>query len=308
MDMATGENVEVSDSRYRPWDHSPDGSRLAVTSGNELFTIDLDGSNPVKISDKFRELSIANLNNDWLPSDQIVFIAQEQNLNRIYVANPNDGELLPIPNQEGKALSIYPSNSDEFVFWEEGVINSAGAFSYEFWQTALNGSTSQTIDLSNPAFLNQDGQLFAAYQKRVDISGTGRDVLTIGRFENAQLIELAEFDEPLEAGEFIGIYGWLPSEEPMLFVQTVKSSGDRKVRNVLINREGYVVEQLPDTIEEIRFALAWSPDGQQMIYLTFETINQGKLRIFDRATRQVRSVVEFQQNSDLYITHFFWLP
>jgi len=255
---------------------SPDGKQAAFVALNQLYVMPLDGK-PVAIThDTFYKQGPA-----WSPDGKtLAYISDRDGIENIYLHKMSDttdaNDLRAAPSQDAEIMPAWSPDGKMMAFQNEHM---------ETWTADLATGkitklTETTFFPGRPAF-SPDGKTVAIatihpYTKRYR-EGTSLIVTIDLATGKQQQFEPAPFESITTRTEDGPIYS--PNGKEMVFVM------DDLLYSMKVDATGHPIGKALVLNAETTDAVTWSGDSKHILYLS-----DGKLRLFDRATRAVRAI------------------
>jgi len=305
FDLSGRQTTQVFGAGVRFQSASPDGRYLLVSEGSSLYRTNVDGADPVKLTDSL--YSFGDADAAWLPDGQVAAILTKPGGTDISILSAEGEMINELPISAASPIELYPSTDGKFVYWESGSCTAPGICQQDgTWVTALDGSTTHELEgFSQPA-LAPDGSLLAL----TVASSTTQSGLTFALPDGSNPDAF-----PLPGSQTLD-YAWSPSgDELAVIVAQVSGYSGRTTgsRNFLVNPHTQAISEFPQS-DLLNPRLIWSPDGSYLFRIgTLPTDNGYEIggSLLDRTTKQTTNMTADIGLSSLEypsITNATWLP
>lgn len=284
LDLLHGDVESIVPAGHRLLDSSPNGRRILVSDGPELYTLEpLTGDRHVVTG---RYFAGSPRGAEWLSdTSQLVFIEQSPEGDRgLFIWSAGAGDPRRLAGLEAEPVQVYPSAARTGVFWESGVCTPDGECTLRgVWRTTVDGISSEPWpDILHP-MTSPDGA-WLAY------------VHTIG--EDDYALELSTGDggqtRTLELPvDHLVDYRWSPDSASLAVIGLIRSdySGRRMAaHHYLVEAASGSVRELPEELG-LREGLLWTFDGTRLLYFGTQQAEAGyrvELALLDLETGAVQ--------------------
>ncbi len=311
FDFAALELSKLMDAGYNLQAVSPDGSKLLVNMGSDLYVVESDGSNPVLLANGFYALGRQGAY--WMPDgSHIALIAELEGENQVRLL-PLDGSSWTILSSKGKnPIELYPSSNPDNVFWAEGSCVSYNDCSrISVWSSPVAGGMDENLlDVSDPVF-SPDGSRFAYIDKygeeKINLAVSNLDrsadraVPILGSGENEYvLMDLT----------------WSPQSDRIHVLILERSDYSGKwldIRDFIINMSNLGNQEFTSLSGQNARTL-WSPAGGTILMTSTESSDDSyylAVRLLDIGSKKIidfSDLVALTSDDYMLTTTVFWLP
>ncbi|MEW5977847.1 MAG: winged helix-turn-helix domain-containing protein [Acidobacteriota bacterium] len=250
---------------------APDGKKMVIASGSQLYLADSDGTEPRKLF----ELDGVPWWTRWSPDGRRIrftLLDNKTNANSLWEASPDGGSLKPV-----------------LPHWSENPSECCGNWTpdgkYFVFQSSHGGSDNIWVMRERIPFLNQDHHepvrlTFGAISYRGPVSSRdGKSIFVKGTLLRG---EVSRYDAHSDA--------WLPFL-PDVSIETMDVSNEGKwiayttlPENTLWMRRREGSEKIQLTYPPTRAALPqWSPDGSRIVFMARDPGRPWKLALVPRS-------------------------
>jgi Tol biopolymer transport system component len=246
---------------------SPDGTRIAFTStrdgNNEIYVMDIDGKNLHNLTNN----SANDLLLGWSPDGKFLSYQSDGSVadgNGLYVMTSdgnNSRQVATIHYGIAYPLSWSPNSKDILFFSEQ---YGVGANRQQAWETVFVDTEHATSVVSDfyarNLFWSPDGKLIMFGDCGILLLKTLND--------EPDLLD-SNYQFKVSDDNFMCIvpYGWSPDGKQILFSAYFRGYNEANQAGLyMMNADGTQVHQL--THEDIAYDAKWSPDGQQIVYVS----------------------------------------
>ncbi len=259
-DVATGKVSQAAGTGFDLQSAAPDGSRMLINKGSQLYLANLDGSNQILLDDHFAPDD--GIGAMWLADGKsIVLVSNRDGSNAIWLIGSEARTRVTPPGSS--PIALYPSPDPKRVYWESGSCNSGNICTrLGTWFSALDGSqTSPVSGVLHPSF-NNNGTYFAySYLTAQNISSLA--VASLDR----------QSDHPLPMpGSNLLDYAWSPDGKSLSVLAAVRSDYSGKwfgVRHFILGLPGLGIQEMP-RLPGLTGRTLWSPDGKSLLQVVTE--------------------------------------
>ncbi len=326
---------------------SPDGKRVLISSFTqvsgwvvyfdesgkfdppvgELYVVDIDGANVVKVSDKF--LNSADSSSIWLTdgSDKIAFVAKDEKGYGIYLVNPDGSDLTRITNpiKEAQAIPelLHFSNDSHEIYWLkrlylEGGRGHVSTSDLGIWSTKTDGSGEKFFStLSKDVMFfsfSPDNKHYAFVDKSDDKQiglGLVEDLKKGTDWDPASTTMI--FKAPVPDADAHCSFEWSSDGRYLLITVYAFPDGVYHPSRYMYALQDETLTELPDIVdkdkEDMTFSTTLSPDGKLVL---FERAMDPIVAILDLETMTFDQQFEQRLNPAgekyPYIHHAEWVP
>jgi hypothetical protein len=263
-DMGTGQLSQLVGDGYDLQSLSPDGSRMLINQGSQLYISNLDGSDQKLLDDQFGLDD--GIGAAWLPDGKsIVVVSNRDNENAIWLLSPDGTTWTRLTPPGASPIALYPSPDPKRIYWESGSCSSSASCTrLGTWFSALDGSqTTQLSGVLRPSF-NGDGSYFA-YSYLTAQNASSLAVSSLDRQSDRQL--------PMPGNNLLD-YAWSPDGKSLSVLAAVRSDYSGKwfgVRHFILSLPGLGIQEMPRLLGLTGRTL-WSPDGKSLLQVVTEQL------------------------------------
>ena len=262
FDLAAGKLSQVAGAGFDLQSVDPDGSRMLINQGSQLYLANLDGSNQILLDKAFAPDD--GIGAMWLPDGKsIVLVSRRDGSNAVWLIGPETWTRLTPPGSS--PIALYPSPDPQHVYWESGNCGSSNICTrLGTWYTALDGSqTAQVSGVLHPSF-NGGGSYFAySYLTAQNVSS-----LAVSSLDR-------QSDRPLPMpGSNLLDYAWSPDGKSLSVLAAVRSDYSGKwfgVRHFILSLPGLGIQEMP-RLPGLTGRTLWSPDGKSLLQVVTEQL------------------------------------
>jgi hypothetical protein len=307
LDISSGELVQMGEEGLVLWGVSPDARRLLVSQESELLVMDVDGANPVVISEQFFQHAEAGAY--WPAGEEtFAFIAQQEGENGVFTSRGDGVAQRRISAAGQQAVELYPTLDSSSVLWSSGSCVAAGECIKEgLHRSRLDGSGQQDLDsaiilpIASPsgeqlAFVRQDAE--------------GNNGFYVGGPDGEEAERIF-----VGADHYLD-YAWAPAGDWLALIATDRSHYSGRMlahRYYLVSFPDAMVSNL-EPYMEMASSLLWSPDGLHLIFEGTEQgsdnfrISVGMIDFWSMRSTVWNTAPQFSSTDFIYIPCMNWLP
>jgi hypothetical protein len=305
LDLQTGAKTQIAGSGYNFQSVSPDGRRLLMNNGSDLYVANRDGSNPLKISDSF--FAPARQGALWLPDGQSLAFIADKDGQRFVVNYPLDGTgWKRLTGAADSPIELYPSAENGQVFWGKGSCTAAGDCAPDGAAVStLAGLTRYLPGVIHPSLSPSAPSLAYSVPKNEDQS-----MLVLGSADSTTTREA-----PLP-GDNVLDYSWSPDGKRLSVLLLNRSGYSGKwesINHFLFTPANYLTKALPKA-SGLNARSLWSPDGLDLLVTGTDTTPDGyrvNMRVLNPQTNNsvnLTAPLDLSGPDPLLITNLSWLP
>ncbi len=301
---------------------SPDGQKALVFSApnprhatgpipddqsfGNLYVMDIDGTHIIRLADQFllaKPTSASDVSAYWLPDSQrIVYIAADSQGAAIFLVNADGKGRARLTPEDARPLVLLRSPNLIFVYWQAGARDGNNTHPEGFWQTALDGSSTEpvwealnaeTIKISPKG--DQIAFQRSSCQSAADPRSACPTVFVAGIDGSGEQPVLWDSYPPtseLLAGSFY----WSPAGDQLLVDLAMRTDAGYGQTFYLWRLLEPTATQLPDALQvwavdgwPLGPPPQWSPDGRMLL---FENYTWPLPKILNLETLQVNEALE----------------
>jgi len=273
VDLGSGQSKPILGEGYRLQDTSPDGTRLLVSRGNELWIARMDGALQVQLSSQLSRAGYPSAM--WVEGGLQIAMIEETAGGREIIFNTLEGYLRIEPDSSDAtrdAIALYPAGIGRLA-WEYGECEDATC--------TLKGSR-VTAPESSPV-IDLPGKLHPL----VSPSGT---MLAYTYYDEEKKSRLGvtnldgSFDREITlAGNHLMAYAWDPEGTRLSALVLERSDYSGRwfgINHYIISTTNWSIRQLKQ-VTGVNAQTHWSPDGTQLLVSgTLETEEGYKVGLF----------------------------
>jgi Tol biopolymer transport system component len=306
LNLLTRKKTELYGQGYQLQALSPDGRRILVNQGQQLFLSDRYGGNRQLLSDSFYNMGLPAAR--WSEDNNLVlWIEEDAESTRLMTARANGETIQAAPAVfQDHPVAIFPSIDAENIIWAKGDCSAFSICIQDFQVGSI-------ITESNQAWVNV---------QRPHISKAGNWLAFLTQTENGfQLAINQGIDNSSPqildmAGDIAVDYAWSPNEQELLVLGQIRSdySGKSFGNNILLFTQPDWKKQQVTTVDGINGRIDWSPDGQNFVVTTTEIDDSGYwigMRLFNLPGNQLTSFDDqlgLVSEDFLFVSGIFWVP
>jgi hypothetical protein len=305
LDLSTLQTRQLFGKGKRFQSASPDGEYIMVSDGSTLYRTDVDGAEPIKLTDSI--YSFGNTDAIWLSKGQIAVILIKAGEKRISILSSNGAVESELPVAGASPVEIYPTSNSKLIYWEAGSCSATGMCQRDgAWVTSMDGKINQSLEgIAAPALAPNGNTLAsgatstAAQNNLVLSSPEGKDKRTYP-FPGDSLVD----------------YAWSPAADAVAAVVAMRSDYSGKVlgnRNFLIDSSTLTISEYAES-NLLNPRVLWSPDGAFIFWMGTLPSENGYMvggNLVDRISKQVRDMgtaIGLMSPDYLSVTNAAWLP
>jgi Tol biopolymer transport system component len=238
---------------------SPDGKKMTVVAGQQLYMLNADGQNPLRLG-SHSEITPDSEDFAWSPDSQGIAYTEYDNIRVSWQTGENilvaDSQLRRISN----TLLGWAEDGKDLVFYEQSATNEFTLFRLPIPKTAPSPSTTRA------ELPRSDRRALATWPSRkfygCQMHSNRRQVACL--FD--QTIELIDLDsgkrQPFLSGKLTELPVWSQNGDRLAFVQQLSSG----------NEELWTMDNWGKSRKRVAEAAGfadwqWSPDGQKLLYI-----------------------------------------
>jgi len=345
FDPAGGPLIRLEGAGFNLQAVSPDGQKLLLNHGPELYLLRLDGSQPQLISNSFNYLGQQNA--AWLPDgSRLLLLDRRDGQDGLWlVDDPRSAEGDPrsaegasgagwqrLTPPDMQAAAVYPGPDGGRVYWGEVTCTQKTGTSQadktcgigKVFSSALDGSPPQELaGVRKPAFA--PGGAYFAYTKEdsntQETSTRDKSSIFIARLDRKvdRRIELGGSSSDFRVMD----YAWSPDGKQLAVQVVARDSYTghlEDTRTVIITPANWGTRELPFSTGQAT-QVTWSPDSGRVLLTS--TIQDGSVyriaaQLFDLASGKT-SVLDDPRSAEggkidlsatgfLSLANIFWLP
>ena len=280
--------VQVAGAGFDLQAVAPDGSRILINRGAELFSARPDGSDALKLADDFYYYGWPQAGAAWLADGSaLVYVANRAGETGIYAASPDGSNPRRLTGPGALPIALLPSGDAARVYWQSGVCRAVGDCARQAaWSTALDGK----LEREWPGMLAPEFSAGGDSIAYTTLNPKDQTVLSLTTRARTRVWS------PLPEGYAVD-YAWSPSGRWLaaLLVERNDYSGKPSGPRVfLLNTADYQSTELA-AANVLGGRAAWSPKGNALLVAGTEVVAGGyrlNLRLLTIPGGQVKQVVD----------------
>ncbi len=312
-DFSINETILVL-KNYRLQDLSPEGDKLLISQGQNLFLANVDGSNVINLREDFYSsvFSVAG----WLRGSNLIAFTKEVNgIVQLFSQNPQ-GEIQQLTYSTIGVLDFYPKLLENRLFWEEGYADDRGIYHNGWTITNLNtnekinkyySDLEISLDGMHIAYSDRDSMTINETLVISDVKGT---ILT--QFLMDDLVE----DTSSQATYLIENFFWLADgQHVFVFINRCDTNCKLYSTAFVLSITGELIDEYEIKNNDIRVpeTLSWSPDKSQLLFscLFLDEDNEWRrayFRIFDDGRIEEIELIDLKNLNIFTVDRGFWIP
>jgi dipeptidyl aminopeptidase/acylaminoacyl peptidase len=305
VDPKTSELKQIAPEGWNLQDVSPDGSRLLINQGSQLYSAYPDGSGTRIISGQFYDYGArgAAWNSD---GNRIVFIYSGDSGPVLVRSNPDGSEPEELGSPGDSPIEIEDIATGGDVFWQKGTCSGQGVCTREgSYRTApAEAGSSQPLKGLDRLKLSPDGSRIA-YSYEND---TGKSSLGTAASDFSSKIAISL------PGDLLGDFSWSPDGTRMAVVRLDRSDYSGKVsgtRNFVVDTTNGAVKEYAES-EGILGRVLFSPDGSKLLLWSTTPAGEVFAVVFTLLDTTTGVLVPLQEASPdantnfLLVTNLIW--
>jgi len=258
FDLKTSELEKIAPEGWNLQDVSPNGSRLLINQGSQLYTVYLDGSGSRMISGQLYDYGTrgAAWNTD---GSGIVFVLSGVSGTVLVRSNPDGSELEELGSPGDSPIEIEGITPGGDVFWQKGTCSDQGVCSREgsYRTTAETAGSSQPLEGMDRLKLSPDGSRIAyAFE-----NDQGKSSLGVAASDLSSKTAIAL------PGDLLGDFSWSPDGVRIAVVRLDRSDYSGRVsgtRNFVVDTKSGSTREFAES-EGLLGRVLFSPDGSKLL-------------------------------------------
>lgn len=303
-DLNTASLSQVAPEGWNLQDVSPDGSRLLLNLGNQLFTTAFDGSATHLLSDQL--FNFGSRTALWKKDGSgVVYITTGESGTAIVSDSAEGGQSQKLTSDMDSPIRLEGISSTGDVYWQKGTCKGEEICAVSgVFQTAAAGVPATEIANAKSLALSPDGAQFAyAYSNEDGKSSLGLQNIATASGQGIGL-----------PGDLLGEYAWSPEGSRIAAVRYDRSDYSGRVsgtRNFLVDVATLGVKELPES-EGLQGRMLFSPDGQKLLLASSVQSGNGygiKFNLVDLASGKANTLAGLQPEENgnfLILTNLSW--
>jgi hypothetical protein len=311
LDTKAGSFVQLLDDRYQLQSVSPDGSRMLVNQGSNLFSAAIDGTGLQKLASDFYPYSPSGA--AYLPDGRSFIIIAERAGRGMWQVAADGSAAQRLTPPEVSPFELGPAPKPNEIFWAaggcaqnpQGLPFTSQCTATDWYRSASDGSTPFSLaQMANP--LRSAAAQYLAYTY---LSEKSKPVLAIANTAAGGIWT------PLPEGYVIDA-AWSPSGRWLAALWQERSDYSGKIlaqKLYLLSPSDNQVSPIDVTINQ-NGRLSWSPDGRWLLVTGTEAVADGyhlDLRLIPTNGGGI-TVLDGKINPTgpnfIYVSNLAWLP